>query len=147
MSFQSYLTSTQDRAMEEQEVLEYLSAKETLNHIEIRAAKNSLQVIIENLIGKSKRILKHYNSPIIPQRSKDSIDILYDVGYIDDERYREFCSVVGFRNVLIHDYMNFDDKVLYQILHSKRYRVIIDFLVEVVEPTSVVVRRIENFGY
>jgi len=147
MSFQSYLTSTQDRAMEEQEVLEYLSAKETLNHIEIRAAKNSLQVIIENLIGKSKRILKHYNSPIIPQRSKDSIDILYDVGYIDDERYREFCSVVGFRNVLIHDYMNFDDKVLYQILHSKRYRVIIDFLIEAVEPTNIVVRRIENFGY
>ena len=147
MSFLSYLDSTKERALEELEVLDYLYQKDSLDKIELRALKNSLQVIIENLIGKSKRILKQYNSPIIPQRSKDSIDILYDVGYIDDEIYREFCSAIGFRNVLIHDYMNFDNEILYHILKSQKYKVIIDFLLEDVELSGVVVRRIENFGY
>jgi len=75
---------------EEREILDYLSQKESLSPIELRASKNSLQVLIENMIGKSKRILKHYDCPIIPQRSKDALFILHEVGAIDDKDFLLF---------------------------------------------------------
>ena len=48
MNFKEYLIETQKIANEEKEILDFLSQTETLSPIEIRAAKNSLQVIIEN---------------------------------------------------------------------------------------------------
>jgi hypothetical protein len=44
------------KAIEEKEVLDLLSKKKTLDAIEIRACKNSFQVLIEAMIGKSKKI-------------------------------------------------------------------------------------------
>ncbi len=41
-----------------------------------------MQVLIENMIGKSKKILKEFDCPIIPQRGRDAIFILYEVGAI-----------------------------------------------------------------
>jgi hypothetical protein len=43
------------KADEEKEVLDILSQKDKLNKIEIRACKNSFQVLIEALIANQKR--------------------------------------------------------------------------------------------
>ena len=56
MNFKEYLNETKKIADEEKEILDILSSKKVLSPIELRAAKNSLQVMIENLIGKTKRI-------------------------------------------------------------------------------------------
>jgi len=145
MHFGAYLQESKRIAIEEKEILELLAAKEELSPIELRAAKNSLQVLIENAIGKAKRILKHYNCPVVPQRSRDAISFLYEVGAIDDEMYRSLHSAIGFRNSMIHEYMRFDEAVLYKILEAKRYLDLYDFLVDPVEYNAVVIKRIENF--
>jgi len=49
MNFKEYLIATQKIANEEKEILDLLSNKKTLFPIELRAAKNSLQVI-ENVL-------------------------------------------------------------------------------------------------
>jgi uncharacterized protein YutE (UPF0331/DUF86 family) len=103
VNFKEYLIETQKIANEEKKILDFLSQTETLSPIEIRAAKNSLQVIIENSLAKLKRILKHYNCPIIPQRSKDALNFLYDVGAINDELYKSLNCAIGFRNSMIHN--------------------------------------------
>ena len=140
------MESTKKRAKEEKEILDELSAKEELSKIELRALKHSMQTMIENLIGKSKKILKHYGSPVIPMHAKDAVRFLYEVGMISEEQYKTFSSAVGLRNVLIHDYMNFDDAILIKLLKEKRYMDIYLFLIEEPNPSDVIIKRIENFS-
>ena len=147
MNFKDYLLTTIDIANEEKEILDILSSKESLSKIEIRAVKSSLQTMIENSIGKSKRILKYYDCPITPQRSKDAITILYEVGAIDEELYSSLSSAIGFRNSMIHDYMKFNVEVLYSILQSKLYTSIYKFLIDEVNFKQVVRTRLENYTF
>lgn len=147
MNFTKYLTRTKQIAKEEKEILDYLSKKGNLSPIEIRASKSSLQVLIENMIGKSKKILKEFDCPIIPQRGRDAIFILYEVGAITHEQYREFMGAIGFRNSMIHDYMDFKVEILLSILREKRYINIYEFLIEEPEYKESVQKRIENFSF
>jgi len=147
VNFTKYLTRTKQIAKEEKEILDYLSKKDNLSPIEIRATKSSLQVLIENMIGKSKKILKEFDCPIIPQRGRDAIFILYEVGAITHEQYREFMGAIGFRNSMIHDYMDFKVEILLSILREKRYINIYEFLIEEPEYKESVQKRIENFSF
>jgi len=146
MKFQDYLAKTIEIADEEKSVLDELSSRDELNKIEFRAAKSSLQTLIENAIGKAKKILKHYNCPITPTRSKDAILFMYEMGLIDDERFQALNSAIGFRNSMIHDYMKFDNAVLIEIVKAKRYMDIYHFLLEVPEYNDIMKKRIETFS-
>ena len=55
MTFQEYLEKTKEVAKEETEILDEMSQKEVWSKVEIRAVKNSMQVIVENAIGKAKQ--------------------------------------------------------------------------------------------
>jgi len=147
VNFKNYLIATTKIANEEREILDFLSQKETLTPIELRAAKNSLQVIIENLIGKLKRVLKHYDCPVIPQRSKDALNFLYDVGAIEDDMYYSLGAAIGFRNSMIYDYMKFKDEILFDILRERRYLDIYNFLIDGVDYREVIITRIENYTF
>ena len=145
MKFQDYLHKTINIAKIEKDILDRLSMKDELSNIEIRAAKNSLQVLIENSIGKAKKTLKHYYCPMIPKSGRDAFSFMYEIGLIDDELYKSLLSAVGFKNALIHDYMNFDDNILLRLLQEKRYKTIFDFLVSDVNYSNALIKRIENF--
>ncbi len=145
MKFQEYLQNTVRLANEEKEILDELASKDKLDKIEIRAAKNSLQTMIENAIGKAKKILKHYNCPMVPTRSKDAFIFMYEIGLIDDERFNSLSMAVGFRNSMIHDYMEFNENVLYSILKDRKYDEVYDFLIETPDYNDKLVKRIENF--
>ena len=145
MKFQDYLHKTIDIAKIEKDILDRLSMQDALSDIEIRAAKNSLQVLIENSIGKAKKILKYYYCPMTPKSGRDAFSFMYEIGLIDDELYQSLLSSVGFRNALIHDYMNFDDDILLRLLQEKGYKAIFDFLVLDVNYSDALIKRIENF--
>ncbi len=145
MKFQDYLHKTINIAKIEKDILDRLSMKDELSDIEIRAAKNSLQVLIESSIGKAKKTLKHYYCPMIPKSGRDAFSFMYEIGLIDDELYKSLLSAVGFKNALIHDYMNFDDNILLRLLQEKRYKTIFDFLVSDVNYSNALIKRIENF--
>ncbi len=148
MKFEDYLQKSKDIANEEKEILDFLSLKgiDTLSKIEIRAVKSSLQTLIENAIGKAKRVLKYYNCPIVPSRSKDAVYFLYECGAIGEEMYSALVSAIGFRNCLVHDYMKFDIDVMYKILEEKRYMDVYDFIVSDVKYSKTVISRIESYS-
>jgi uncharacterized protein YutE (UPF0331/DUF86 family) len=149
MSFAPYLASTRKTAETEKEVLDLLYEKAiqtgALDKIEIRAARASMQIIIENAIGKARRILKHYNCPLVPSRARDALVIMYDTGLLSDEMYQSLMAAVGFRNAMIHDYMNFDENVLLGILRDKKYLDIHDFLIEEPSYGAVQLKRVESY--
>ncbi len=145
MDFQSYLQSSAEVAETETAILDQLRKKTDLTPIEIRAAKSAFQTLIENCIGKSKRILKHYNCPIVPKSGRDAVIFLYETGLIDDETYRTLSSAIGFRNAMIHDYMNFSEEVLVDLLKNESYRELYRFLIWKPNLSSVQQKRIETY--
>ena len=150
MTFSVYLESTCQTAETEREVLDSLTgiliADGVLDKIQVRAARASLQILIENSIGKARRILKQFNCPVVPTRSRDPFIIMHEIGLISDEVYQALMRAVGFRNTMIHDYMNFDEQVLVNIVRDKRYMDIYAFLVESPEYSEVLQRRVENYS-
>ncbi len=149
MSFAAYLISTIKTAESERDVLDTLRdqirSNGKLSKIELRAARASLQILIENSIGKARRILKHYDCPLVPSRGRDAFSILYEVGVIGDKHYRDLMHAVGFRNAMIHDYMNFDEAILIKIVEEQKYMSIYQFLLQQPEYSVVQLARIENF--
>ena len=151
MKFDAYLESTKKTAESEKEILDILCSQlrsePVLGKIELRAARASLQILIENAIGKARRILKHYNCPLVPGRGRDAFTVMYDAGLLDDDLYQSLMQSVGFRNAMIHDYMNFDEAVLVRIVNEQRYLDIYNFLLEQPDYNSVQRSRIENFSF
>ena len=146
MTFQDYLAKTRSIVLEEKEVLDILSTR-PLDKITIRAAKSSLQTIIENSIGKAKKILQHYDCAIIPNESRDALQILADCEAIDDKSASSLFAAIGFRNAMIHDYMTFNQDILIDILKNRRYETIIDFLMDRCEYSDLIQRRIRNYAF
>ena len=153
MKFDAYLESTKKTAESEKEILDILCSQlrsePVLGKIELRAARASLQILIENAIGKARRILKHYSCPLVPGRGRDrdAFTVMYDAGLLDDDLYQSLMQSVGFRNAMIHDYMNFDEAVLVRIVNEQRYLDIYNFLLEQPDYNSVQRSRIENFSF
>ncbi len=146
MTFQDYLVKTVEIANEEKTILDELSSKMSLNKIEFRAAKSSLQTLIENAIGKAKKILKYYGCPVTPSRGRDAVFFMYELGLIEEEEFQALNAAIGFRNSMIHDYMKFDESVLYAILREKRYMDIYQFLIEIPEYNETLKKRITTFS-
>lgn len=145
MTFQEYLEKTKQVAEEEAEILDEMSRKTIWSKVEIRAVKNSMQVIIENAIGKAKRTLKYFNCPVIAQKGSDAFSFMYEIGLIDDDTYATMRSAIGLRNAMIHDYMNFNDKILMQVVKTKKYKGVTSFLMSDTNYSEVQLKRIENF--
>lgn len=150
MSFADYLVSSRKTAETEKEVLDLLHEKVAqsgeLDKIEIRAARASMQVLIENAIGKARRILKHYNCPLVPSRARDALVIMFETGLLDDAMYQSLMAAVGFRNAMTHDYMDFDEAVLLGILQAGKYLEIYEFLLEEPNYSAVQLKRVESYS-
>jgi uncharacterized protein YutE (UPF0331/DUF86 family) len=142
MKWQDYLNRTREIAKKEKSILQSL---EIFDDIQKRAARSSLQILIENAIGKAKRILKQYNCPIVPKRSSDAISFLYEVGFFDEGEYRDYIKIIGFRNAMIHDYMDFDETILVDIVKEVKYDKVYKFLLDDVVLSETIQKRIKSF--
>jgi len=144
------LKATKKRAEEEKQVLDTLSSqlisKGSLDTIEIRAAKNAMQVLVENCIGKGKQILRHFECPVVPTRSRDVFYFMHEMSLIHKDQFRILVGAVGFRNMLIHDYLEFDDKVLREVLSKKSYLDLVEFLISPVKYSQVQLQRIKTYN-
>ena len=52
-----------------------------------------------------------------PEDGQEVIDILYEHRIISDDLAARFEGIVGFRNVLVHEYTRIDRNIVYQSLH------------------------------
>lgn len=98
-----------------------------LSRLEQNGVLHALQVLVENAIGKSKQLLKAANEPV-PVSAYESFDSLVRRGAIKHTDLEQWNSVIGLRNRIVHDYMNIDMKLVYQLVIQKQYLFITDFL-------------------
>ena len=83
-----------------------------------RGIERTLQLTVEALIELGSNIIaaKQWRSPV---SNRDIFAILTEQGVLDNKLGEAIAKMVGFRNILVHDYTRIDDTVVYGVLHGQ----------------------------
>jgi uncharacterized protein YutE (UPF0331/DUF86 family) len=98
-----------------------------LSRLELNGVLHALQVLVENSIGKTKQLL-NFSGHQVSVSAYDSFTALADNGIIGHEQLDEWRSVIGLRNRIVHDYMNIDMDLVKDLVRTKRYQFVTEFL-------------------
>jgi len=98
-----------------------------LSLIEEQAMLHTLQIIIENAIGKARHLLKAKNEKV-PISAYDLFEQLKNLGFMDDETLEKWKKVIGLRNTIVHEYMKIDIPLVKTIVKEEKYGFVLDFL-------------------
>lgn len=109
------------------EAAEALTSGCSFSHLEQNGLLHTLQVLVENAIGKTKHTLKALNQPI-PPSAYDSFEALAQIGQISSNELAQWNAIIGLRNRIVHDYMNINMSLIYRLVQQHGYQFIIDFL-------------------
>ncbi|MES9902399.1 MAG: DUF86 domain-containing protein [Sedimenticola sp.] len=108
-------------------VQQRLLSGEMLSELEQNGVLHSLQILIENSIGKAKQMLKIRNEPV-PTSAYDTFGLLIQLKLIPSADLSMWQAAVGLRNRIVHDYMNLDIEVVLKLVTNRQYQPIAAFL-------------------
>lgn len=91
------------------------------------AIQRALQILVESVIGMSRYVAETALG-IRVAKSRESLDELRRMGVLDHEVHSRLLRIVGFRNILVHDYLNIDDVVVSAIVRKREYVFLVDVL-------------------
>ncbi len=97
--------------------------RDTDNHwseIDTLAIERCLQILIESVIGLSRYVLNTAFS-INVSRSREAVDELKRLGELTKNEHNKLTKIIGFRNILVHDYLNVDDTITMAIITKQDY--------------------------
>lgn len=117
------------------EVQQRLNAAQSLSRLEQNGVLHALQVLVENAIGKAKQLLKAAGE-IVPLSAHDAFASLARLGKINAKDMQQWSLVIGLRNRIVHDYMNVDMTLVYQLIMQKRYLFVTAFLCQPFEQSN-----------
>jgi uncharacterized protein YutE (UPF0331/DUF86 family) len=83
------------------------------------ALERYLQLAIEACIDIAEILISDQRLRT-PQTAREAIEILGEKGILDKSFAREFSKAVGFRNILIHDYVKIDYEIVLKNLKNNR---------------------------
>ncbi len=96
--------------------------------LEEKGLIHTLQILIENAIGKGKHVLKYLNKKV-PVSGYDVFETLSDLGKIKTDQLTQWHKIIGLRNNIVHEYMTVNMEIVFDVIKNHRYRLIADFLV------------------
>lgn len=111
------------------EVRQRLLNGQSLSRLEENGVLHTLQVLIENAIGKAKQLLKAAGDTV-PISAYDSFASLATRIPSVKANLEEWNGVVGIRNRIVHDYMNIDMKKILALVRDDAYRFVVEFLMD-----------------
>ncbi len=110
-------------------ILDEYSAEDSATWTErdFLAIQRALQVYIESFIGMARYFVQQkYNLSV--SQSREALDELKSRGDLSLSQHEELLKIVGFRNVLVHDYLDINDGIV-QAVVSKRHYAIMELLI------------------
>lgn len=133
MRLDVYQEETERTAHYQSEILEVVRAKllsgEYLSRLEQNGMLHALQVLVENAIGKSKHLLKSAEREI-PVSAYDSFAELVNLGLVDQKFLKDWYRAVGLRNRIVHEYMNIDMELVFELVKTGQYSFVVEFLLK-----------------
>ena len=109
------------------EVKQRIQSGAHLTKLEQNGVLHAFQILIENAIGKSKHLLKSAKRTV-PISAYDAFAGLEQQGKISSEALQQWNSSIGLRNRIVHDYMNIDMQLIYELIINDRHQFIAMFL-------------------
>ena len=109
------------------EVKQRLALSESLSRLEQNGVLHTLQILIENAIGKCKHLLKSLDESI-PVSAYDAFASLERRGIITQQQLTHWNAIIGMRNRIVHDYMNVDINIIYLLITNNGHQMIGEFL-------------------
>ena len=91
------------------------------NKRDILAAQRALQVLIESLIGLARYVYQNRYG-ITVSKSRSAIDGLHNKRDLSEADFQLAIRMVGFRNVLVHDYLDVNRAILEAIIRKRLYQ-------------------------
>lgn len=76
-----------------------------------------LHLAIEAITDMGNHVIAELDLGIVNWYS-DIPSILASKGYIDSDLEKKWLQMIGFRNTLVHDYLEIDRGIVYKILHN-----------------------------
>jgi len=104
-----------------------IASGKSLSRLEQNGVLHALQVLTENSIGKAKQLLKAANEPV-PVSAYDAFESLTRLGTIQQNELEKWNSAIGLRNRIVHDYMNVDINLVFQLIKDRQYQLLTEFL-------------------
>jgi uncharacterized protein YutE (UPF0331/DUF86 family) len=99
---------------------EYRDTDNDWSEIDTLAIERCLQILIESVIGLSRYVLNTVFS-INVSRSREAVDELKRLGELTRNEHNKLTKIIGFRNILVHDYLNVDDTITMAIITKQDY--------------------------
>ena len=93
------------------------------------AIQRALQVYIESFISLSRYLVQQKYQLSLSQ-SREALDELKNRGDLTMKQHEEVMKIIGFRNVLVHDYLDVNDGVVQAVVTKKQYAVIEGLVLE-----------------
>ena len=90
----------------------------TTNPERYGSAERFLQLAIEVLTDLGNHIIADLRLGTVEWYS-DIPRLLHEAGYIDLEARENWIRMIGFRNVLVHDYLDVDRKLVYEVMQQR----------------------------
>lgn len=101
-------------------ILDSYQVKNNLTETDMLAIERGLQVLVESIIGFS-RYVADVCFGIKVSKSREAIDVLKLKEIINPDEHKTLQSMIGCRNVLVHDYLNVDESIIQAIVMKNEY--------------------------
>jgi uncharacterized protein YutE (UPF0331/DUF86 family) len=112
-------------------ILDEYHNEDTANWIErdFLAIQRALQIYIESFIGMARYFVgQKYNLSV--SQSREAVDELKSYGDLDFQQHDELLKIIGFRNVLVHDYLELNDGIVQAVIKKRHYAIMENLFVE-----------------
>ena len=105
---------------------DYRKRGQLLSETDQLAVQRALQILVESVIGMSRYVAEAVLDVRVG-KSREGFDELRRAQLLDSQTHARLMKIVGFRNVLVHDYLNIEDDVVQALVDKGEY----DFLLTV----------------
>ncbi|MEI6706921.1 MAG: DUF86 domain-containing protein [Methylococcales bacterium] len=91
------------------------------------AIQRVLQIFIESFISIARYLVQQKYKLSVSQ-SREALDELKNRNDLTVQQHKQLLKIVGFRNVLVHDYLEINDDIVAAIIVKKNYLFMEDIL-------------------
>ncbi len=117
---------------------EYRISMDEWSEKDFLGIERAFQILAEAIIGLCRYLVSQCYGLNV-SRSREAADELRKLNVFSRAEHSELMKIVGFRNVLVHDYLNVNEDILRSLMQNRKYLFIAemrDKLLQLAEQTS-----------
>ncbi|MCC5808504.1 MAG: DUF86 domain-containing protein [Opitutales bacterium] len=104
-----------------------LAQGDALSELEWNGLEHTLQLLVENAIGKAKHLLRQQGQTP-PVSAYDAFSALAQARLLPAAEVDLWGKAIGMRNAIVHDYLNIDRHLIREVVETEAYRLMTRFL-------------------